>query len=519
MSNRFRGRIVDNPGGTFYIDEDVEVVVITTSDSDPIELPSVTAAGSNVGVGWRVEIQDPNALMATGLAIYPNPADTGFLINGNPFFTIPGPAHSLTVTYQGDGLWQVIGYTPAGSGHIYKNIAYVHPNGDNATGVVGDLGKPFATMLGAYYGAYPNGLQIGSGNIAKNAVIHVMSGVTGSIDNRNPFPSITPDYEEAGYIFILSNNQLHVHLETNVRMRLYQPLISSETSFFELDNGGRLWLTSEDRNSGFEVQGGGAEGDNLTKYFSFLRMKANCEVRIENLSIYTNSAESWLGVNAMIKADSVYSAIYMKNVTMIQDESFLLSVPSLIPQVTCFINSRANVLELIDCHYYRRTLLYQETSTSRVAFAYLRGGNGNPADDNYGRSVVTLKNFLMEMRGFSNDEPSYPQVIHAFVIDPDEPINQTGGIWLTFSNCHFRWTDNTPSRGWEALPFFLIQLSGTPLANINVGGLSQSRANWGSITSNLSFTKCNTADNLTDVIAAIGTSLENKKWRNTMYIW
>ena len=515
--NRFRGRIVDNPGGTFNIDEDVEVVILTTTDSDPMFLPSVTASGSKVGVGWKVEIQDPD-LLANNLTIYPNASDSGFLINGNAFFLIPGTAHSLTVTYQGDGLWQVVGYTPAGSGYIYNHTAYVHSDGDDTNGVVGDWGKPFASLLGAINGTFPNGLQDPGGGLVKNAKVHVKNNEHTVIDYANPYPAVAASYYEGGWLPLDGpTQQLHIHLDPGVRIRVSLN-VEGAKSFFSLNNGARLWITSEDRNSGFEVVQGGLGGDIPNCWTRFAEVGVNSELRCENMSIYGDTPDTG-GVSTLVVTkqevtiNDKSSSLYFKNVMMVQEEKYL-SDNNIAPATIFFAELEGNIAEFIDCEYYRKTRLYDNGFT-KVGFAYIAGG-GSSSIDNGGRQTITIKNMNMEMYG-EYETLSSPDNVSVFWLLPQENINQTGGIWMTFSNSHFRWSQE--NWDWDQFPSWFFTISPAFLRTVNIGGLSLSRTNWTQYSNNNPLLITTAASTLSDVIRIIASGLAFKRWRNTIYTW
>ena len=175
----------------------------------------------------------------------------------------------------------------AGSSYLYQNVAFVHPNGNDSTAVLGDFGKPFATIEGAFYNS--NGLNMTKGGVT-NGIIEVWP-YESEINYQwsEPYlPSAIYDYNIQTSLVPTKNFKLH--LKPGVRI-LYQPVKGSGGPLFDIDGGGstktiRATVTSDvDSSSSIECITDRSAG--IPNWLA--SVKGSAELTFENVSLYTDA--------------------------------------------------------------------------------------------------------------------------------------------------------------------------------------------------------------------------------------
>jgi hypothetical protein len=145
---------------------------------------------------------------------------------------------------------------PAGAGgssFLYRNIIYVHPNGDNSTAVVGNINLPFRTLDAA----------IATASSFTNSVVEVYPGTS--------FETSTPTYDYVLGTTTLTNQNLTIYLKPNVHLKL------TGGSFTFILNNSILKIISDDSNSSIFVDRRG-----------FSSAGSGSSIYLENVSVYQN---------------------------------------------------------------------------------------------------------------------------------------------------------------------------------------------------------------------------------------
>ena len=107
------------------------------------------------------------------------------------------------------------------SSFIYANVAFVHPDGNDTTAVLGNFNRPFATIAGAFYNS--NGLNNDDiNNAIDNGLIEIWPK-TGA-PNKGYNIALTPAYE---YTYqetrsLVFTKNCNIHLKSGVRIQ-YKP--------------------------------------------------------------------------------------------------------------------------------------------------------------------------------------------------------------------------------------------------------------------------------------------------------
>ena len=197
---------------------------------------------------------------------------------------------------------------PAGLSYIYANTAFVHPDGDNGTAVIGDFSLPFATIEGALTaiksGAHPDPvIEIWP----KNSV-------------RGSAPTYLPS---TSYDYVLNTNlvidiNIKIHLKAGVRIS-YSNDTAVDTPLFTLSKSVLLTVSAEDSSSSLEVINGNG-------YEHFITIAEGAQAVFENVTIYSESKQT---SGSLIKSASTtgFAAILEAGCKMLIRNCFFYNSP------------------------------------------------------------------------------------------------------------------------------------------------------------------------------------------------
>jgi hypothetical protein len=175
---------------------------------------------------------------------------------------------------------------PAGLSYVYANTAFVHPDGNDITAVIGDFSLPFATIEGAL-------TTIKSG-IYPDPVIEIWpkNSVRGSAPTYLPSTS----YDYILRINLVIDINIKIHLKAGVRIKYFNDIGPTDTPLFYVPNRANILLTvtAEDSSSTIEVINGNG-------YEHLITILDGSQAVFENVTIYSESKQS---SNPPIKTDS-----------------------------------------------------------------------------------------------------------------------------------------------------------------------------------------------------------------------
>ena len=167
------------------------------------------------------------------------------------------------------------GVAGGGSSYLYVNVAFVHPDGDDVTAVIGDKGLPFQTIAGAFAALTDASLL--------NAVIEVWPGTV--------YSSSTYDYNETTALTLSFN--LTLYLKPNVRISFSGGgSKGSQTPFFTIPANKTFKIISDDSDSSIYIS--------PSSLNSLLIANGSCNIYIENVSLYVYPKLGTFGINAGI---------------------------------------------------------------------------------------------------------------------------------------------------------------------------------------------------------------------------
>ena len=153
------------------------------------------------------------------------------------------------------------GAAGGGSSYLYVNVAFVHPDGDDVTAVIGDKGLPFQTIAGAFAALTAASLL--------NAVIEVWPGTV--------YSASTYDYNETTPLTLSFN--LTLYLKPNVRISFNGGgSKGSQTPFFTVSANKIFKIVSDDSDSSIYISSSSAN--------CLLEASGSCDIYIENISLY-----------------------------------------------------------------------------------------------------------------------------------------------------------------------------------------------------------------------------------------
>ena len=159
-----------------------------------------------------------------------------------------------------------------GSSYLYVNVAFVHPNGDDGTAVIGDKGLPFQTIAGAFTALTTESLL--------NAVIEVWPGTV--------YSASTYDYNETTPLNLSFN--LTLYLKPNVRISFNGGgSKGSQTPFFTISANKTFKIISDDSDSSIYISSSSAN--------CLLKASGGCNIYIENVSLYVYPKLGAVGTN------------------------------------------------------------------------------------------------------------------------------------------------------------------------------------------------------------------------------
>jgi hypothetical protein len=167
------------------------------------------------------------------------------------------------------------GAAGGGSSYLYVNVAFVHPDGDDLTAVIGNSGLPFQTISGAFAALTSASLL--------NAVIEVWPGTV--------YSSSTYDYNEDTPLTLSFN--LTLYLKPNVRINFDgKGSKGSQTPFFTISGNKTFKIISDDSDSSIYISSSSIN--------CLLIAGGSCNIYIENVSLYVYPRLGTSGINAGI---------------------------------------------------------------------------------------------------------------------------------------------------------------------------------------------------------------------------
>ena len=164
------------------------------------------------------------------------------------------------------------GAAGGGSSYLYTNVAFVHPDGDDGTAVIGDKGLPFQTIAGAFAALTTSS--------SLNAVIEVWPGTV--------YSASTYDYNETTPLTLSFN--LTLYLKPNVRINFNGGgSKGSQTPFFTVSGNKIFKIVSDDSDSSIYISSSSAN--------CLLTAGGSCNIYIENVSLYVYPRLGIAGIN------------------------------------------------------------------------------------------------------------------------------------------------------------------------------------------------------------------------------
>ena len=221
-----------------------------------------------------------------------------------------------------------------GSSFPYVNVAFVHPNGNDSTAVLGDFTLPFATIEGAFYNS--NGLNMTTSPV-NNGVIEVWPGESGQmsidgIDTAGHYSTIVSnsyDYIVQQALFAMSSWKLHLKPGVHIRFSNGDPGDQglSGGAMFSFTTGRDkkvVTVTSEDSTNSIENIGSFDKSFNAVSSY-IANLQQNCELVFENVTIYDSpyntSGDSGGHLYSSIIMDS-YTRLTLRNCNFITTDIF-----------------------------------------------------------------------------------------------------------------------------------------------------------------------------------------------------
>jgi hypothetical protein len=165
--------------------------------------------------------------------------------------------------------------TGGGSSFLYVNTAFVHPNGDDSTAVIGNFSLPFSTIEGAYTRIVNDGVP--------NPVIEVWPQNSQRGAPPTFLPSNSWDYTIINTISI--NIDLKIHLKSGVRIR-FKANDGKGIPLFNILGNIQVTISSEDSSSTIE-----AKFDDAQVYLLNLGSVEGDtpQLTFENITLYSES--------------------------------------------------------------------------------------------------------------------------------------------------------------------------------------------------------------------------------------
>jgi hypothetical protein len=313
-----------------------------------------------------------------------------------------------------------------GASYLYVNVAFVHPNGNDATAVLGNYNLPFATIGAAFSNA--NGLAMATTPV-NNGVIEVWPGPIGSMPTlatvqSGTLPSTAYNYTVTAPLFNTVNWKLHLKPGVHI-----QYASTTGGALFILGTNTTVTITSdEDRTSSIEC----LATDTPTSFFA--NLNNNAKLYVEGISIYDALRFG--------NGDLAYS-VYLKNNTIFQLRNSVLvttdavmaangQIPARIQNI--FDSSGTNCIEIQDSEVTMYTIQTANTFWS-THIGILTASTSDPEPMNcrlIGSSFIHTRRGTPEFARFAN-------AIYA---------GGTGNPIVLIDNCSFYISRNVVYNGW-----------------------------------------------------------------------
>jgi len=276
-----------------------------------------------------------------------------------------GPQGNIGPQGIGSGSTGPQGNTGSSFIFTYPNIAFVHPDGNDSTAVIGNFSLPFASITGAY----------GSVKSKLNPVIEVWSGAN-FILGTNSSSSIY-DYTIDTTITIDSSasfNSITIHLKSGVHI-YFQPTTTGSALFDIL--GKTLKITSEDSYSSFHVNNGYFSNISLDKGNPAELYLENLLIDVKPLSENPNSFGSSIILNET-------TCCYAKNVKF----EVIDTGENNMPYLSIFRLKDTSRLEIYDCQL--KNISYGNSSTTCKNSIFILEPKNEPTEGEF--AVLEIKN-------------------------------------------------------------------------------------------------------------------------------
>jgi len=186
----------------------------------------------------------------------------------------------------------VTGPTGGVDPYIYSNTAFVHPDGNDGTAVIGDFTLPFATIAGAL-------AAIKSGPLV-DPVIEIWPKESSPGSSPTYLPSSSYDYVLTDGLSTI-NLDIKIHLKAGVRIQYYNLSGGVDKPFFSVANTSFLTVSAEDSSSTIEVVFS-------TGYEYLISVENGSQAVFENITIYSESRQT---SNPFLKIDTTSFAAYL----------------------------------------------------------------------------------------------------------------------------------------------------------------------------------------------------------------